>query len=74
MPVTQTDLANLSAEIKKSALVLTGLSLSDPKIGRFLGDGVLNRCIEADKLKSIAFMGVNDALGFFRTYFAHVSF
>lgn len=51
-----------------------GFSLGCPKIGRFLGDGVMNRCIDTDKLKWIASMGVNDALGYFGTHFAQVLF
>lgn len=74
MPVTQTGLVNLSAKIKKSMSVLTGLSLDYPKIGRFLGDGVIDQCIEANKLKSVASMGVNDALEFFGTHIAQVGF
>lgn len=37
--MTQAGLINLSVEINKSTPVLTGLRLTDPQLGQFLGDG-----------------------------------
>lgn len=73
VPVAQTELINLLVEINKSAPALTGLSLSDPRVGQFMGDGVLERCIDFDTLRLISSVGDNDSLGLLGSHLSQVS-
>lgn len=73
LPVTQTGLINLAVEINKSAPALTGLHLTDPQIGRFMGHDVLERCIDSDTLRSISSIGVNDSLGLLSSHLAQAN-
>lgn len=73
LPVTQLDLIKLSTEINKSAPILSGLHLHNLQIGRFLGDGVLERYIDFDTLKSISRNGVNDTLGLIGSHLTQVN-
>lgn len=68
LPMTQTELINLAMEINKSAPTLT-----DPRVGWFLGDGFFERCIDFDTLKSISSTSVNDTLGLLGSHLAQVS-
>lgn len=49
--VVQRELMSLAIGLYKSAPVLSGLHLSDPRVGRFLGGDALQRCIDFDTLK-----------------------
>lgn len=73
MSATQTELIKLVVEVGKSALVLRGLRLTDPRMGRFIGDGVVERCINFNTLKSISSIRVNDSLGLFGAHLAQVN-
>lgn len=73
MPVTQSELIDLAIEINKSAPSLTNLDLENPRVGRYLRDGVLERCIDVDTLQAISSAGVNDTLGLLGSHLAHVS-
>lgn len=72
VPVLQTELVALRQEISNSAPPLTGLHLADPKVGRFLGTGALNRCVDTDMYKSIGSMCVNDSVGHIGAYMSQV--
>lgn len=73
MPVLQRELISLVVEINKSAPILSGLHLSDPGVGRFLGGGALLRYINFDTLRSISSMGTNDSVGHLGSHLVQAS-
>lgn len=72
VPILQTELSVLAKEISNSAPPLSNLQLADPKVGRFLGVGALNRCLDPDMYRSISSMNVNDSIGHLGAYLSQV--
>lgn len=70
--VTQRGLLTLASELQGSAPPMTKLWLSDPRVGYFLGVGLVHRCIDLDTLKFLSSSGVEDTLGGFGAHLSQV--